>query len=240
MLVARCCAVARRRRRAAPIRGAASIARLPPTNDRRRPPRGGRPLPHRAPHRRLAQFAHPAGRSRMPIALHGLALRKASDAISPLNAVVEPGCCRTPPLPPRVRRDRPSSSVRRQPNFAKTESPGRRAPRARARGFAASKPNAGWEVRGPSPTLGSASHARDVCAIKTNAPEAPPTPPPPTNSELKSRRGRTAHCRHRARRAAFRKLLAATKRDEVQVSATRHVNVSAVDETSLRAQEEGD
>ena len=33
----------------------------------------------------------------MPIALHGLALRKASDAISPLNAVVEPGCCRTPP-----------------------------------------------------------------------------------------------------------------------------------------------
>src|SRR5208283_5029292 len=37
---------------------------------------GGRPLPHRAPHRRLAQFAHPAGRSRMPIALHGLALRK--------------------------------------------------------------------------------------------------------------------------------------------------------------------
>ena len=104
-------ASARRRRRAAPILGAASIARLPPTNDRRRPPRGGRPLPHRAPHRRLAQLAHPAGRSRMPIALHGLALRKASDAISPLNAVVEPGCCRTPP---------PSS--RRQ----------RRAPRARA------------------------------------------------------------------------------------------------------------
>ena len=34
---------------------------------------------------------------RMPIALHGLALGKASDAISPLNAVVEPGCCRTPP-----------------------------------------------------------------------------------------------------------------------------------------------
>ncbi len=33
----------------------------------------------------------------MPIALHGLALGKASDAISPLNAVVEPGCCRTPP-----------------------------------------------------------------------------------------------------------------------------------------------
>ena len=57
----------------------------------------------------------------MLIALHGLALRKASDAISPLNAVVEPGCCRTPP---------PSS--RRQ----------RRAPRARARGIGAIKVNA--------------------------------------------------------------------------------------------------
>ena len=82
VLVARCCAVARRRQRT-PARG---IARSPPTN-------GGRPLPHR----RVAQLAHPAGRSRMPIALHGLALGKASDAISPLNAVVEPGCCRTPP-----------------------------------------------------------------------------------------------------------------------------------------------
>ena len=82
---------------AAPIRGTASIARSPPTNDRRRPPRGGRPLPHRAPHRRVAQLAHPAGRSRMLIALHRLAPVKASDAISPLNAVVEPGCCRTPP-----------------------------------------------------------------------------------------------------------------------------------------------
>ncbi len=75
----------------------ATNKRSPPTNDRRRPPRGGRPPPHRAPHRRVAQLAHPAGRSRMPIALHGLALGKASDAISPLNAVVEPGCCRTPP-----------------------------------------------------------------------------------------------------------------------------------------------
>ena len=33
---------------------------LPPTNHRRRPPRGDRPLPHPAPHRRLAQVAHPA------------------------------------------------------------------------------------------------------------------------------------------------------------------------------------
>ena len=115
------------RRRAAPDsrrrqhRPFATNKRSPPTNDRRRPPRGGRPLPLRAPHRRPAQLAHPAGRSRMLIALHGLALRKASDAISPLNAVVEPGCCRTPP---------PSS--RRQ----------RRAPRARARGIGAIKVNA--------------------------------------------------------------------------------------------------
>ena len=93
---------ARRRRRGADPRQRqhrpfATNKRSPPTNDRRRPPRGGRPPPHRAPHRRVAQLAHPAGRSRMPIALHGLALGKASDAISPLNAVVEPGCCRTPP-----------------------------------------------------------------------------------------------------------------------------------------------
>ena len=119
-----------RQRTPAPARGADSRRRQhrpstnkrsPPTNDRRRPPRGGRPLPLRAPHRRPAQLAHPAGLSRMLIALHGLALRKASDAISPLNAVVEPGCCRTPP---------PSS--RRQ----------RRAPRARARGIGAIKVNA--------------------------------------------------------------------------------------------------
>ena len=42
--------------------------RSPPTNDRRRPPRGGRPPPHRAPHRRVAQLAHPAGRSRLLVA----------------------------------------------------------------------------------------------------------------------------------------------------------------------------
>ena len=99
------CRVGRARCRAGPssparrrIRGAdprrrghrpfATNKRSPPTNDRRRPPRSGRPLPLRAPHRRLAQLAHPAGRSRMLIALHRLAPVKASDAISPLNAVV--------------------------------------------------------------------------------------------------------------------------------------------------------
>ena len=82
-MVARCCAVARRRRRAALILGAASIARLPPTNHRRRPPRGDRPLPHPAPHRRLAQVAHPAaGRSRMLIAVHGAARPPAAAATS--------------------------------------------------------------------------------------------------------------------------------------------------------------
>ena len=122
----------------------------------------GRPLPHRAPHRRLAQFAHPAGRSRMPIALHGLALRKASDAISPLNAVVEPGCCRTPPAAATsVRRERPSSSVQTKTKWRRRPAAAPRRPRrqrvalrrvgdvatlkqlrARARGFGASKPNA--------------------------------------------------------------------------------------------------
>ena len=40
-----------------------------------------RPLPHTAPHKLLAQVGHPAGRSRMLVAVHGLALRSASDAI---------------------------------------------------------------------------------------------------------------------------------------------------------------
>ena len=61
---------------------------------RRRPS----PLPHRAPHKLLAQVEHPAGRSRMLVAVHGLALRSASDAMrAPLTAVVETGCCRAPP-----------------------------------------------------------------------------------------------------------------------------------------------
>ena len=52
-----------------------------------------RPLPHTAPHKLLAQVEHPAGRSRMLVAVHGLAVRSASDAIrAPLTAVVETGC----------------------------------------------------------------------------------------------------------------------------------------------------
>ncbi len=55
-------------------------------------------LPHRAPHKLLAQVEHPAGRSRMLVAVHGLALRSASDAMrAPLTAVVETGGCRAPP-----------------------------------------------------------------------------------------------------------------------------------------------
>ncbi len=126
VLVARCCAVARRginlkrngrsaaqpalrvatdvahagaRRRfsappASPVRHQQPIA----TNKRstsaaaRRPPT---PAQSAAQARRAARA--PRRSIRMPIALHGLALGKASDAISPLNAVVEPGCCRTPP-----------------------------------------------------------------------------------------------------------------------------------------------
>ncbi len=51
----------------------------------------------------------------MPIALHGLALGKASDAISPLNAVVGTGVLSHTTGGRSiisVRRDRPSSSVR--------------------------------------------------------------------------------------------------------------------------------
>ena len=90
-----------RRRQQRPI---ATNKPSPPTNHRRRPP--ARRPPAAAP-----SAAQAAGAGRAPgssisqaIAVHGLALRKASDAISPLNAVVEPGCCRTPP--PRSRRQR--------------------------------------------------------------------------------------------------------------------------------------
>ena len=164
MLVARCCAVVRRRQRAAPILGAASIARLPPTNDRRRPPRGGRPLPHRAPHRRLAQFAHPAGRSRMPIALHGLALRKASDAISPLNAVVEPGCCRTPPAAAAASA---FAATARAPAFKlKRSGAGGQQPRRAARGASGSR----CVESATSPPKNSFARARaEMRASKTNA-----------------------------------------------------------------------
>ena len=79
---------------ASPVRHQQTIA----TNKRstsaaaRRPPTAAQSA---AQARRAARA--PRRSIRMPIALHGLALGKASDAISPLNAVVEPGCCRTPP-----------------------------------------------------------------------------------------------------------------------------------------------
>jgi hypothetical protein len=63
----------RRRRILAAVRSA-------PTNHRRRPP-ATVPLPHTAPHTLLAQVAHPAGRSHLLVAVRGLALRSASDAI---------------------------------------------------------------------------------------------------------------------------------------------------------------
>ena len=69
------------------------------------------PLPHRAPHKLLAQVEHPAGRSRMLVAVHGLALRSASDAMrAPLTAVVETGGCRAPPPSSR----RPAELPRQQ------------------------------------------------------------------------------------------------------------------------------
>ena len=58
-----------------------------------------RPLPHTAPHKLLAQVEHPAGRSRMLVAVHGLALRSASDAIrAPLTELLKPDGCRAPPV----------------------------------------------------------------------------------------------------------------------------------------------
>ena len=57
-----------------------------------------RPLPHTAPHKLLAQVEHPAGRSRMLVAVHGLAVRSASDAIrAPLTELLKPDGCRAPP-----------------------------------------------------------------------------------------------------------------------------------------------
>ena len=59
---------------------------------------GHRPLPHTAPHRLLAQVEHPAGRYRMLVAVHGLALRSASDAIrAPLTELLKPDGCRALP-----------------------------------------------------------------------------------------------------------------------------------------------
>ena len=71
--------------------------RSAPTNHRRRLPATG-PLPHTAPHKLLAQVGHPAGRSRMLVAVHGLAVRSASDAIrAPLTELLKPDGCRAPP-----------------------------------------------------------------------------------------------------------------------------------------------
>ena len=125
VLVARCCAVARRRQRTpAPACGA------DPRRRQHRPIATNKPSTSAATRRPPAappSAAQAAGAGRAPrrsishaIALHGLALRKASDAISPLNAVVETGVLsHTTALPA------PSSH--------------RRAPRARARGFGASR-----------------------------------------------------------------------------------------------------
>ena len=67
------------------------------TNHRRRLPATG-PLPHTAPHKLLAQVEHPAGRSRMLVAVHGLAVGSASDAIrAPLTELLKPDGCRAPP-----------------------------------------------------------------------------------------------------------------------------------------------
>ena len=76
------------------IAGAAPNPRRHPigTNKPSTSAAGDRPLPHTAPHKLLAQVEHPAGRSRMLVAVHGLAVRSASDAIrAPLTAVVETG-----------------------------------------------------------------------------------------------------------------------------------------------------
>jgi hypothetical protein len=50
------------------------------------------PLPHTAPHRLLAQVEHPAGRSRMLVAVHGLAVRLSERCHqSPPHRIVETG-----------------------------------------------------------------------------------------------------------------------------------------------------
>ena len=55
-------------------------------------------IAHTAPHKLLAQVGHPAGRSRTLVAVHGLAVRSASDAIrAPLTELLKPDGCRAPP-----------------------------------------------------------------------------------------------------------------------------------------------
>ena len=61
----------------------------------------GRPLPHRTPHRRLAQVALGAGRARLLIALLGLAPGEASEATKPWAALVRAGAYpKRPPISP--------------------------------------------------------------------------------------------------------------------------------------------
>ena len=82
------------------IAGAAPNPRRHPigTNKPSTSAAGDRPLPHTAPHKLLAQVEHPAGRSRMLVAVHGLAVRSASDAIrAPLTELLKPDGCRAPP-----------------------------------------------------------------------------------------------------------------------------------------------
>ncbi len=82
------------------IAGAAPNPRRHPiaTNKPSTSAAGDRPLPHTAPHKLLAQVEHPAGRSRLLVAVHGLALRSASDAIrAPLTELLKPDGCRAPP-----------------------------------------------------------------------------------------------------------------------------------------------
>ena len=124
--------VASARRRPALILGAASFARLPPTNQRRRPPRGGRPLPHPAPHRRPAQVAHPAGRSRMLIAGHGAARPPAAAATSAASFHEKEFREKESATAASRRRQRVGRIAGRSAARISTKknSPGRRAPRA--------------------------------------------------------------------------------------------------------------
>ena len=69
--------------------------RSAPTNHRRRP--SATVHCHAAPHKLLAQVGHPAGRSRMLVAVHGLALRSASDAVRAPSPMLKPDRCRAPP-----------------------------------------------------------------------------------------------------------------------------------------------
>ena len=157
MLVARCCAVARRRQRAAPPASpdchqqTIDVGRRAAAARCRTERRTGASRSLRTPHR-----------SRMPIALHGLALRKASDAISPLNAVVEPGCCRTPPAAAAAAA---FAATARAPAFKlKRSGAGGQQPRRAASGSRCVE-------SATSPPKNSFARAREMGASKANAGE---------------------------------------------------------------------